>query len=163
MGPFPIDDDRLKKIIQQVIAEQFPVSTNVFSKDIDTASGVISVRAADVQPKPFATGNSGDEVYLSDIFSLEESPRLGCGVMEMKASCFDWVLNYDEIDYVMEGRLEIIIAGRKVVGEAGDVILIPKNTAIQFSVPEFARFLYVTYPADWEAAGKVKAAGEQQG
>ncbi|MCK5826668.1 MAG: DUF861 domain-containing protein, partial [Desulfuromusa sp.] len=103
-------------------------------------------------------GKLEDKVYLSDIFSLEESPRLGCGVMEMKASCFDWVLSYDEIDYVIEGKLEIIIAGRKVVGEAGDVILIPKNTAIQFNVPEFARFLYVTYPADWEAQAKVKTA-----
>ena len=41
--------------------------------------------------------------------------------------------------------------GKKIVGEAGDTIFIPKNTAIQFSVPDFARFLYVTYPADWEA------------
>jgi len=158
-----VDNQKLRQIIQQVIAEQSLNTSPGFGKDIDAASGVISVRTAEVQPKPFATGKAGDEVYLSDIFSLEESPRLGCGVMEMKASRFDWVLNYDEIDYVIEGRLEIIIAGRKVVGEAGDVILIPKNTAIQFSVPEFARFLYVTYPADWEEQGKEDIAGEHQG
>ena len=158
METFSIDDEQLKKIIQQVVAEQALGSTAVIRKKIDTDSGVVSVRTADVKPEPFATGKLGDKVYLSDIFSLEESPRLGCGVMEMKASCFDWVLNYDEIDYVIEGKLEIIIAGRKVVGEAGDVILIPKNTAIQFNVPEFARFLYVTYPADWEAQAKVKTA-----
>ncbi|WP_373688798.1 hypothetical protein [Brevibacillus daliensis] len=33
--------------------------------------------------------------------------------------------------------------------EAGEVIFIPKNSTIQFCVPEYARFLYVTYPADW--------------
>ena len=158
MEAFSVDDDQLKKIIQQVVAEQALDSATPSSKKVDADSGVISVRTADVVPEPFATGNPEDNVFLSDIFSLDESPRLGCGVMEMAKSCFDWVLNYDEIDYVIEGKLEIIIAGRKVVGEAGDVILIPKNTAIQFSVPEFARFLYVTYPADWEAQAKSETA-----
>ena len=146
-----VDNDLLRKIIHQVVAEQSQVQTDRFEKRMDAESGVISVRTPEVKPKPFDTGKDGDNVYLSDLFSLEESPRLGCGVMEMKASCFDWVLNYDEIDYVIEGRLEIIVNGKKIVGEAGDTLLIPKNTAIQFSVPDFARFLYVTYPADWEA------------
>ena len=145
-----VDNDLLRKIIHQVVAEQSQVQTDSFEKRMDAESGVISVRTPEVKPKPFDTGKDGDKVYLTDLFSLEESPRLGCGVMEMKASCFDWVLNYDEIDYVIEGRLEIIINGKKIVGEAGDTILIPKNTAIQFSVPNFARFLYVTYPANWE-------------
>ncbi len=146
-----VDNDLLRKIIHQVVAEQSQVQTDSFEKRMDAESGVISVRTPEVKPKPFDTGKDGDNVYLSDLFSLEESPRLGCGIMEMKASCFDWVLNYDEIDYVIEGRLEIIVNGKKIVGEAGDTLLIPKNTAIQFSVPDFARFLYVTYPADWEA------------
>jgi len=145
-----VDNDLLRKIIHQVVAEQSQVQTDRFEKRIDAESGVISVRTPEVKPKPFDTGKDGDNVYLSDLFSLEESPRLGCGIMEMKASCFDWVLNYDEIDYVIEGRLEIIVNGKKIVGEAGDTLLIPKNTAIQFSVPDFARFLYVTYPANWE-------------
>jgi ethanolamine utilization protein EutQ len=151
MEPQIVDDDLLRKIIRQVVAEQTQLQPESFKKSVDSKSGVISVHTPDVKPKPFATGKAGDDVSLTDLFSLQESPRLGCGIMEMKASCFDWVLNYDEIDYVIGGRLEIIIEGRKVVGEAGDVILIPKNTAIQFSVPNFARFLYVTYPADWEA------------
>ena len=99
MGTFPIDDEQLKKVIQQVVAEQALGATAAIKKKVDADSGVISVRTADVEPEPFATGKPEDKVYLSDIFSLEESPRLGCGVMEMKASCFDWILNYDEIDY----------------------------------------------------------------
>ena len=151
MGPRLVDDDLLRKIIHQVIAEQPQLQSVSFKKNIDATSGVISVRTPEVKPKPFDTGKDEDKVYLTDLFSLEESPRLGCGIMEMKTSCFDWVLNYDEIDYVIEGKLEIIVNGKKTIGEAGDTILIPKNTAIQFSVPDFARFLYVTYPADWES------------
>ena len=145
-----VDNELLRKIIREVVAEQTQPLSNQIEKMVDRQSGVISVCAAKVKPKPFVTGKEGDKVFLTDLFTLDESPRLGSGIMEMETSCFDWVLKYDEIDYVIEGRLEIIIDGRKVIGEAGDVILIPKDTAIQFSVPDFARFLYVTYPADWE-------------
>ncbi|WP_420916557.1 cupin domain-containing protein [Paenibacillus thiaminolyticus] len=95
------------------------------------------------------TGNPNDIVYCKDLFSLQESPRLGCGIMEMKETTFDWTLNYDEIDYVIEGHLDVIIDGTKVSAGPGEVILIPNGSKIQFSVPEYARFIYVTYPANW--------------
>ncbi len=159
--PTPISDAQLHTLIREVVAETTGSSPEVpFVRHGDPASGVLAVRTATVQPEPFDTGKAGDKVSLRDIFSLAESPRLGCGVMEMEKTRFDWVLNYDEIDYVIEGQLEIVIDGRKVVGEAGDVILIPKNTAIQFSVPDFARFLYVTYPADWEQQSAAEAQQE---
>ena len=41
-------------------------------------------------------------------------PRLGCGLMVMKETTFDWNARYDEIDYVISGKLDIIIDGRKV-------------------------------------------------
>jgi len=155
--PEQINDAQLQDLIRKVIAETVPVASQPFEKSRDAASGVMVIRTATVKPEPFDTGKPVDKVFLSDLFSLQESPRLGCGVMEMERSSFDWVLNYDEIDYIIEGRLEIVIDGRKVIGEAGDVILIPKNTAIQFSVPDFARFLYVTYPADWEQQSQSKS------
>ncbi len=150
MEPFSFNEEQLKAVIRQVLAEQEKPQSSSFEKTADAKSGVISVRGASVKPEAFDTGKAGDQVYLKDVFSLEESPRLGCGIMEMTASCFDWVLKYDEIDYVIEGRLEIVVDGNKIVGEAGDILLIPRNTAIQFSVPKFARFLYTTYPANWE-------------
>ena len=68
----------------------------------------------------------------------------------MKESSFDWTLKYDEIDYVIDGTLEIIIGDRRVVGKKGDIILIPKDTAIKFSTPDSCRFIYVVYPANWQ-------------
>ncbi len=147
MDPRVVGNDLLKKFIEEVLEE---LALPQFVRKVDEQSGVISVRSAEVKPKPFATGKEGDKVFLTDLFSLEESPRLGSGIMEMEASCFDWTLRYDEIDYVIEGKLEVVIDGRKIVGEVGDVIFIPKDTTIQFNVQDFARFLYVTYPADWE-------------
>ena len=97
------------------------------------------------------TGNAKDLVYTHDLFSLEESPRLGCGIMEMERTTFPWTLQYDEIDYVVDGSLTVCYGDTSVTAGPGELILIPKGSSIQFSVPEKARFLYVTYPADWQA------------
>ena len=61
-------------------------------------------------------------------------------------------LTYDEIDYVIEGQLSIHCDGRTETAGPGEVLLIPKGSKIQFAVPDFARFLYVTYPADWQSS-----------
>lgn len=144
-----ISKDMLEDIIRKVISQHLGEKQNGFVKHVDE-SGVISIKTETVKPEKFDTGKEGDEVYLKDVISVEESPRLGCGIMEMKESTFDWTLKYDEVDYVIDGTLEIVIGDRKVVGEKGDIILIPKDTAIKFSVPDFCRFMYVVYPANWE-------------
>ncbi len=131
-----IDDKILEKLVREVVAKHLTGDADTIQKTVDEKSGVLAVKTASVKPEPFDTGKAGDEVYLTDVLNLKESPRLGCGVMEMKKTVFDWTLNYDEVDYVIDGTLEIIIDGRKIVGNKGDIILIPKNTAIQFSVPD---------------------------
>lgn len=142
-----INMQMIEHIVRKVIEEQMNQSQR--QNKIEDKSGVIGIKAAEIKPEPFDTGKPGDKVFLTDLFSLDESPRLGAGIMEMENSCFDWTLTYDEVDYIIEGTLEIIIDGRKVVGNKGDVILIPKNTKIQFSTPNFCRFMYVVYPANW--------------
>ena len=97
------------------------------------------------------TGNPAHNVFTHDVLSLEESPRLGCGIMEMDRTTFPWTLNYDEIDYVISGTLNVCYGDKTITAKDGELIFIPKGSAIRFSVPDHARFLYVTYPADWQA------------
>ncbi len=137
--------DLLESIIKKVIEEK---QLNTV-EEVKEHLGVRSAKPDNITMEKFDTGNPSDEVYLQDIFSLEESPRLGCGVMEMQKSTFDWTLNYDEIDYVIEGTLEVIIDGKKVVANRGEIILIPKGSTIKFSVPKYAKFLYTVFPANW--------------
>lgn len=142
-----INIQMIESIVKKVIEEQMNQSQK--QHRIVDKSGVIGIKAEQIKPEPFDTGKAGDKVYLTDLYSLDESPRLGAGIMEMEDTTFDWTLTYDEVDYVIDGTLEIIIDGRKIVGNKGDVILIPKNTKIQFSTPNFCRFMYVVYPANW--------------
>ena len=142
-----INIQMIETIVKKVIEEQMNQSQK--QHRIVDKSGVIGIKAQQIKPEPFDTGKAGDKVFLTDLYSLDESPRLGAGIMEMEDTTFDWTLTYDEVDYVIDGTLEIIIDGRKIVGNKGDVILIPKNTKIQFSTPNFCRFMYVVYPANW--------------
>lgn len=96
------------------------------------------------------TGNPADRVYTHDLFSLSQSPRLGVGVMVMEKSDFAWHLDYDEVDFVLDGSLTVRTAKGNVTAHKGEGILIPKGSDIFFSAPEYARFLYITYPADWQ-------------
>ncbi|MBZ6004766.1 cupin domain-containing protein [Paraclostridium bifermentans] len=148
-----LDKSMLEQLVRQIIQEKINGSQNSvdFLRDKDE-SGVISIKLPTVkvdESNRLDTGNPSDVVYTKDLFTLEESPRLGCGIMEMKETTFDWTLNYDEVDYVIEGTLDIIINGKTVSASAGELILIPKGSSIQFSVKDYARFIYVTYPADW--------------
>ncbi|WDP90336.1 MAG: DUF861 domain-containing protein [Desulfobacter sp.] len=149
-----IDKNILESIVREVVAKHMEgaagQAAEEFKSDRDPVSGVKSVQIATVKPEKFDTGKPGDKVLLKDVLTLEESPRLGCGLMEMEATTFDWTLNYDEVDVVLEGSLTIIVNGKKVTANKGELVFIPANTTIQFSVPEYAKFVYVTYPANWE-------------
>lgn len=144
-----IDEKLVEDIVKKVLMEQLKEKEEEFHKEVDE-SGVAVIKTDTVKPGKFDTGKEGDKVYLKDILTLEESPRLGCGVMEMEESTFDWTLKYDEVDYIIDGTLEIVIGDRKIVGKKGDIIFIPKNTSIKFSSPEYSRFMYVVYPANWD-------------
>lgn len=150
-----LDKDILEVLVRQIIEENLNGSKNGvdFNRNKDI-SGITSIKLPKVkvdESNRLDTGNPNDVVYTKDLFILEESPRLGCGIMEMKETTFDWTLNYDEVDYIIEGTLDILIDGRKVTASEGELILIPKGSSIKFSVPNYARFIYVTYPADWES------------
>ncbi|NMM52628.1 cupin domain-containing protein [Paenibacillus aquistagni] len=146
-----IDKKMIEDMVRQIILEK--VGTEAIEQNVHRGpGGITSVKVPNMkvtEKDRLDTGNPNDIVYTKDLFSLQESPRLGCGIMEMKETTFDWTLNYDEIDYVIEGHLDVIIDGTKVSAGPGEVILIPKESKIQFSVPEYARFIYVTYPANW--------------
>ena len=111
-------------------------------------SGIIGIKTSTVKLEPF---EGREDVKLKDITTLEEAPRMGCGVMELTdGAAFEWTLTYDEYDIVLEGHLEIETDGRVISGEPGDVIYIPKGSHIHFQTPDRAKYVYTVYPANWQ-------------
>lgn len=136
--------ETIEAIVRQVIGK-------LMVENDDCPVKKVSVPALTVtEEHRMDTGNPADRVWTRDLFTLEESPRLGCGLMVMEHTTFPWTLNYDEIDYVVDGQLSILIGGKRITAGPGEIILIPKGSSIQFSVENKARFLYFVYPANWQ-------------
>ncbi|WP_122646083.1 ethanolamine utilization protein EutQ [Enterococcus mediterraneensis] len=139
--------EMIESLVRQLVNEKL-----MPTKKIDP-SGVLSIKLPEInvsEEDRLDTGKPSDIVYTKDLISLQESPRLGCGLMIMKDTTFDWLLEYDEIDYVISGQLSILIEDREISAGPGEIILIPKGNHIKFSVTGEARFLYITYPANWQ-------------
>ena len=143
-----INEKELKEIISRVVEETLKKCDNDFIKEKDD-SGIIKIKTDTVKCEPF---NGADGVYLKDIVTLAEAPRMGAGVMKLDNTSFEWTLTYDEYDYVIEGELEIEIDGSVVKGTVGDIIYIPAGSHIHFQTPTRARYAYFVYPANWQDA-----------
>jgi ethanolamine utilization protein EutQ len=154
-----LDKNTLKDMIRSIIREEMGKPESCGSSrradpsgvtpDGVTPDGVIAVDSRGLELEDFPFPVNAERVKLKDIFSLEESPRIGAGIMELDHTSLDWTLTYDEIDYVISGTLEIIVNGRKVTAGEGGTLVIPKGSSITFSTPDHVRFLYVVYPANW--------------
>ena len=143
-----MNQEMLEKLIRKLVMENLMPTKNV------DPSGILSIKLPEIEVAEedlLDTGNPADIVYTKDLVSLQESPRLGCGLMVMKDTTFDWTLEYDEVDYIISGQLDVVIDGRTLSAKAGEIIFIPKSSSIKFSVTGDARFIYVTYPADWQS------------
>lgn len=144
-----IDEKIVADIVRKVLLEHISGKESNDPEKTAARSGVVGIKGRSVKCGPFDTGKAGDKVYLKDMLTLEENKNLACGLMEMESSEFDWTLNYDEVDYIIEGTLVIKTGGEEISGNAGDVIMIPKGSSISFSAPGYVKFFYVTYPANW--------------
>ncbi len=106
-------------------------------------------RRTKLDPFPFDIQRPEMDVRLKDVITAKHGSPMSAGFMSLHKGQFPWTFDYDEIEYVIEGELHIITDQGTVVGLPGDVIFIPKGSNIQFATPSWAKFLYVTYPADW--------------
>ena len=139
-----MDKQALEALVRQVLLEKLGETP------AETVKKVPVPQLKVTEEHRMDTGRAGDRVYTRDLFTLSESPRLGAGIMEMTDTTFPWTLNYDEMDYVIEGRLDIQTDRGTVSAGPGEIIYIPRGSAVRFSVTGHARFLYFVYPADWQ-------------
>ena len=106
----------------------------------------------ELEPFPVELHRPEMDVRVLDVLTAAHGMPMAAGMMSLRQGSFPWTLDYDEVEYVIEGELHLTTADQKAVGRPGDVIAVPKGSSITFGTPSWARFLYVTYPADWGGA-----------
>lgn len=136
-------EETLRPVIQEILRQM--EGRKDLGKERDPA-GVLLVHTDRVRCEGF---QGREDVRVKDVTTLEEAPRMAAGVMEVEKTSFPWTLTYDEYDVVLSGTLEIKVGDRVYTGRTGDLFYIPKGSTIAFQSPDRARYVYVTYPADW--------------
>lgn len=118
-------------------------------------SGLVVVRGQTVRLGRFAAAGPDRQVGLTDVVTGKDRSPMTAGFMSWsQADSFPWSLDYDEVDYVLEGVLQVGIEGRVLEGKPGDVLYLPKGSKVVFGTPSRVRIFYVTYPADWAGAAR---------
>ncbi len=113
------------------------------------SNGIVLVRGGSVRFGRL-DGVPDKPIGLTDVITAADKTSIAAGFMQWEKCSFPWTLTYDEIDVVLEGELHITCDGKTHIGRPGDVMLIPKGSAIEFGTPDKVRFVYVTYPAEWK-------------
>lgn len=135
-------EERVRQIVTTLVEECHPPAAA-------TPVRHIPGRGTKLEPFPFDVGRPEMDIRLLDVVTAEHGSPIGGGLMSFRQGSFPWTLEYEEIDYVIEGELHIGTKEGTVIGQPGDVLYIPKGTSITFGTPEWVKFFYVTYPADW--------------
>lgn len=110
------------------------------------------VQGSAVALEPFDHPGPGpdQQVRVKDVITDADGSPMAAGYMSLTAGSFSWQFDYDEVQIITEGELHLGGDGGDRVGRPGDVFYIPKGSHITFGTPTWAKFVYVTYPANWE-------------
>lgn len=109
-------------------------------------------RQADAQLEDFPHPGPppGMQVRSQDVVTSADGAPMAAGYLTLTRGSFPWTLSYDEVQIVLEGELHIGTKHGTQVGRPGDILYVPKGSEITFGTPNWAKFIYVTFPADWE-------------
>lgn len=144
----PSNGGGLEAQVRQIVAKILEQETAAPASPARTVVHVDG-RSLTMPPFPFEIQRPEMDVRLEDVITAAHGSPMAAGFMSLHKGSFPWTLTYDEIEFVIEGELHITTEKGTVVGKPGDVIYIPKGTKISFGTPQWAKFLYVTYPAEW--------------
>jgi ethanolamine utilization protein EutQ len=139
-------ESRVRSIVASIVARAPEPSGTAVRRPVRHVDG----RSIELAPFPYEGPEPGQDVRAVDVVTSAHGSPVAAGFLTLTRGCFPWTLTYDEIQYVVEGELHLGTEDGTVIGRAGDVLYVPKGASITFGTPSWAKFLYVTFPADWE-------------
>jgi ethanolamine utilization protein EutQ len=138
----------------RILREATPSTTTATPTPATAASlpPLKAVRRAGVALQTFGSDAAAQaaNVRLKDVITSADGSPMAAGYMSLDQGSFAWTLNYDEVDIVIEGELEIRRGDEVARAGPGDCIFVPRGSSITFGTPGYVRFFYVTFPADWQ-------------
>ena len=150
-APTTSPDDDLTQRIRTLV-------TSMLANDVTAAAAsrtrpVKLCRAADAvtEPFPYPGPKPGQQVRTGDVVTSDDGSPMAAGYMTLTECSFPCEFCLDEIQIVLEGELHIGTPEGTRIATPGDIMYVPKGSRITFGTPSWTKFVYVTFPADWES------------
>lgn len=111
-----------------------------------TRTGVWLLRDGDTDYAPVTDG-----IAACRVINMAGVTQLGGGFTAFEAAGLDgWTLPYDEVFYVISGRLAVTVDGESKTAGPGEVLLLSKGTTASYYGEAGTKAFYVLYPHDWD-------------
>lgn len=109
-------------------------------------------KMADFKGEKFTHPGPPPDMQVTTVDAVDDShgSPIAAGYMTLTKGEFEWTFGYDEIQVILEGELHLGGDGGGKVGRPGDIFYVPKGSKITFGTPNWTKFVYVTFPANWE-------------
>lgn len=113
-----------------------------------TAAGPSALHESDVEYEPLGIAPA---LELARVITNAATSDLGGGFAHFRedGELADWTLPYDEVFFVLEGRLEVISSGTSASAGSGEVLVIPRGTTVTYRAVAATRAFFVLHPRDW--------------
>lgn len=145
-----VSDALIDQLVCRAVQEGKCTATNNSASATQKPSGIKLVKGNSAKLEIFEGAGLEKKVGIADMIGAADNSNMGAGYMAWENAFFPWTLNYDEVDIVLEGELHICHQNEVKIAKAGDMIFIPKGSSIQFGTPTKVRFVYVSWPANWQ-------------
>lgn len=108
-------------------------------------SGFKVVRGDTVQMDVLETPQADSKAKYQEIINEGE---MRAGFLTIEDSKFDWVIECEEINYVIAGSVSITIDGTVFQAKQGDALYFPKGAKVIWEASGMAKLFYTTYPGN---------------
>jgi len=92
----------------------------------------------------FAPGPNG--IAAHGLINAGFSKQMGAGVGVFDKCSVEWTLDYDEVLFIIDGKLRLHVAENIYEAVTGDVLWIPAGTAIVYEAEVRTTFFYAVSP-----------------
>lgn len=145
------EDEELVAQVRSLVTSLLGAGGGVLAPTATRPQAVhVDARSAKLQPFGYAGPPPGMQVETVDVITAAEGSPVTAGYMSITEGVFPWKLDFDELQIVLEGELRLGGDAGGKVGRPGDVLFVPKGSQITFETDSWAKFVYITYPANWE-------------
>jgi ethanolamine utilization protein EutQ len=144
-----ISKEGLVSLLRQLVAEAGinQLSNLPFAYEKHT-SGLKIVKGTTVKLNPVQPDNP--RIRYQELITPTES-RFSGGILEIEESSYYDDTGLESLSYVIDGELQLTIAGTTYTANQGDTIFIPENQAVSWSTPNKVTIL----------CGKLKGVGKE--